>query len=159
MVEGVAVMTLDHVTAQQESLADYAVLLAEGAAVLSALAATPTATARAEELSDLRAIHDEGAELGQETPAAECLARMFAAMVRAGSELSGQTETPPATQQRIAHFQHLTQSLAIALDEPSDASILQKLNGDLQALDPGSDLAVDMDAAISLAAEVTVRVL
>jgi len=154
-----AAMTLDHVTAQQESLADHAVLLAEGALVLSALATAGTPMHRAEELADLRAIHAEAADLGQETRAASDLAQIFDAMVRTGTDLSRQSQTAPAMQSRIKHVLQLTRCLAAALDEPFAPGALEQLNAALRALDPLCGPALDLDSAVALAAEVTVRAL
>lgn len=144
-------------TVEREALADYAILLAEGAVVLSALATARTPAARAEDLADLRAVHAEGENFPHATPTSNILRGIFDCLEHAGEDLALQTETQPDTLQRVLGVQRLAQDLAFALDEAGEGHGLDRLNQDLRTLDPTVGPALDLEAAVALAKEVTAR--
>jgi hypothetical protein len=150
-VEGISV-TL-HIDVHHEALADYSLLIAEATAVLSALAAAQTAAERADELTELRAIHAEGGEFRAATPLASSLRRLFDGLMGLGESLATAQDVDAAQQARAHALQRLTQALAAALDEPAAAGpALDHVNQELHALDPGLVGALDLEAAAAAAA-------
>ena len=149
-------MSAQQLQAQQEELADFAILLAEATVVLSALSiATPPA--RAEELAELRAVHAEGEEFSGSGPLAESLHRLFDAVLVIGADLALVPETPLDRRWRVVGLQRIASALAAAFDEPAPDA-LARVNHELHTLDPNLPPASDLPQAVAAAAVLASRI-
>ncbi len=115
-------MTLHDVSLGHEAAADFSLLLAEAARVLSEMASAPPKE-RAEEFATLQEIHAEGAEFVSMPGIPSSLRGLFTSILTLGARIAASTTAlPEGTLAQVHVIDSLAAAIANALDETGDVS-------------------------------------
>jgi hypothetical protein len=145
-------MTIRDVAVGHEAAADYSLLLAEAAQVLSEMASTKPQD-RAEELLTLHDIHAEGAEFAGVPGIPSALRSLFGSIVALGERIAATTAAlPEATLAQVHVIESLTRAIASALDEEGDPHpYIDTINRGVAALTLATPAAKELNAATEAA--------
>lgn len=128
-------MTTRDAAVGHEATADFALLLAEAALVLSEMASANPRD-RAEELLTLHDIHAEGAEYVGVPGIPSALRSLFGSIVALGERIAATTAAlPEATLAQVHVIESLTRTISSALDEEGDTRPhVERINRSVAAL-------------------------
>lgn len=151
-------MTIHDVSLGHAATADYSLLVAEAALVLSQMASGPFED-RADELATLRDIYAEGADFADAPGIPSSLHRVFASILALAERIAESRELPEATLAQV----HVTQSMARAIsaaldDDPGQAAYhLDTVNRCVAVLASDTEVASDLTAATEAASSALAR--
>lgn len=145
-------MTIHDTAVGHEAAADFSLLLAEAALVLSEMASAKPG-ARAEELLTLHDIHDEGAEFVGVPGIPSALRSLFGSIIALGERISATTTAlPEATLAQVHVIESMTRAIASALDDEGDLHPhIDKINRSVAALTLTTPNATELAAATEAA--------
>ena len=145
-------MTIYDAAVGHEAAADFSLVLAEAALVLSAMASAKPRD-RAEELLTLQDIHAEGAEFVGVPGIPSALRSLFGSIVALGERIAATTTAlPEATLAQVHVIESLTRAIASALDEEGDTHPhIDKINRSVAALTLSTPSARELASATEAA--------
>jgi hypothetical protein len=150
-------MTIHHLAVSHEVTADYCVLMAEAAHVLSSLV-NAEAGERAEDLADLTAIHAEGDDFPRSPGMPDTLRDTFESIVTLGQRVAVSPQPlPEAMQAQVPLVETMARALSLGMDDPyAEATVHEQIdiiNRTVAALGYPGARATDLLEAARLAAE------
>lgn len=145
-------MSIHDTAVGQEATADFSLLLAEAALVLSEMASAGPRE-RAEELLTLQDIHAEGAEFVGVPGIPSALRSLFGSIIALGERIAASTSAlPEATLAQVHVIESLTRAIAAALDDEGDhRPHIDKINRGVAALTLSTPSARELSAATEAA--------
>jgi hypothetical protein len=145
-------MTIHDTAVGHEATADYSLLLAEAALVLSEMASADPED-RADELLTLHDIHAEGAEFVGIPGIPSSLRSLFGSIVALGERIASTTTAlPEATLAQVHVIESLARAIASALDEEGGTHRhIEKINRSVAALTLSTPSAKELSAATEAA--------